>query len=94
MGLFMSAIYPLVLNLPYSFKIPLSSKASSAYMLGGCIGFGVIPYLTGELIARFGPDMLFVSETTTSTLMLFLLVIVVRMSRNKTKDLMHSQLTP
>lgn len=77
-GAFMSGIYPLTITLPGSIGLAITSQHTAEYMLGSCIGFGATPYLVGVLMSQFGPDMLFVSEAATASLMLLLLILVVR----------------
>lgn len=72
-GIFMSGIYPLTITLPNSYGMQASSKNTSQYILGSCIGFGATPYLVGILMENFGPDMLFVSEEVTAIVMLIIL---------------------
>lgn len=61
MGLFMSGIYPLTMNLTNSLGYKVMPKNTSRYVLGGCIGGAVIPYLTGVVMHLSGPSFLFLS---------------------------------
>jgi fucose permease len=80
-GICMSGIYPLTITVPNSYGMQASSKNTSQYILGSCIGFGATPYLVGLLMDQFGPDMLFVCEWVTALIMLILLFKVTLVGR-------------
>lgn len=61
MGLFMSGVYPLTMNLTNSMGYKVLPKNTSRYVLGGCIGGATIPYLTGVFMHFSGPSLLFLS---------------------------------
>ncbi len=53
MGLFGSGLYPLTMSYPGSQGLKVTSKNTSRYALGGCIGGSVAPYLCGKLMSHY-----------------------------------------
>lgn len=59
MGLFMSGMYPLTMSLPSSMGLKIKPQNTSRYVLGGCLGGSLGPFLAGLLMKSFGPSAMF-----------------------------------
>ena len=60
MGLFMSGMYPLTMSLPSSMGLKTKPQNTSRYVLGGCLGGSLGPFLIGLSMKFFGPSAMFV----------------------------------
>lgn len=79
-GLFMSGIYPLTMSLPSSLGLKVTPQNTSRYVLGGCIGGALIPYLIGLIMKHLGSGALFVCMIWVLFVMIAVLRRVLRMS--------------
>lgn len=73
-GLFMSGIYPLTMSMPNSIGLKVAPKNTSRYVLGGCVGGALVPFLVGLTMKHFGAGSMFVSMVW----VLFLMILVFR----------------
>lgn len=80
MGFFMSGMYPLTMSLPSSMGLKVKPQNTSRYVLGGCLGGSLGPFLAGLLMKSFGPSAMFVQMFIVVVIAIFVFKKVVSYS--------------
>jgi fucose permease len=84
LGLFASSVYPLTMSMPASLRLKATSRNTSIYAMGGCVGVALLPFVVGMAMERFGPNSLFVCMQAIAVGMVVLFICVQRTNKQIT----------